>query len=1180
MKKLSLLVVVVGVLFGVQAASAFAAEVPYVALGPVFDQAADGQPVHQQRIAVNRATDRVYVTDVIGDQIRVFDPTVAGAIEGTAFGSGEVSDPLGVAVDQETGAIYVSDADNVVKYASDGLLDLGFISPPGVTGAVAFDQNADELVVADIATNVVRRYSPTGIPGATFDGSDGGSAFTGLQDIAIAPSGDIYVVDANGDPAIFGYSSHVERYSAAGQHQASVGAGAVPATVAVNATGDRVVVSANQQAVFADDAPTLSVFDTADLSLPVQQLDRSGLSFDTIRGLAIDDGPTTRLYVATDNGRFSGDMYGTTSLRVYARILPPALTVAAPSDITATGAQLSGTVNPNSAEATYRFEYSADDGASWQPVDVDASVGAGDSAVAVQASLGGLLPASAYRVRLVASNLGGTTQSSSVSFTTAEVPATVTTGTVTERGMTSATLRGSVNPHGLQTSYHFDYGTTAAYGSRFPAGGDLVAGKGQVVREIARGVSGLQPGTTYHFRLAATNSLSTVNGDDHTFTTDAAGTPVRGYEMVSPVDNGGVGVGDALNGVKARADGNAVVYSVDKAPYPDTGGAPLDPKALGTRGEDGWSSESLDVPTTHDSTPQQQILKTVVATSEDLRKTLVASLRSLGGQGIEGNGNLYVYDTQTALYTLVATSADPEFFNRLSGTVSHGAVVGVASDLSTVAFVTTSVLTPDAVGDNKVYVWSASEGLRFAGVNFLFYADPSLRRANQVSADGARVYLDGNGTSPRVVSLYEDGQVFPVSASHRQGDPPDHLPGLFQAASEDGRYAIFKSTYALTDDANPPAEGEEQLYRYDAETRGLTFLAGGMRDGYFLAARPETSEGYFLSRVPQAGATGPSPYLYRFDGSTVSFVAALGEYPLNFLLSPSGRYLVFLASAKLTPYDNAGSVEVYLYDGQTGSLVCPSCRSDGGLSTGWARIGQLDVGVSDWQRYFAQSVTDDGQVFFDTPDPLVAGDVNGVRDVYSYQDGRVSLISRGTQGRAATFLDATPSGNDVFFVTDDRLVGQDDNATADLYDARIGGGIAAQSPKDAPASCGGPECREPDGGLGSPLAATQTIAPAPDGPARRVRARVSIVRVSSTPRALRVTVAVSGRGRIRAAGAGISPVSRAVGRAGRYTLRLPLTRDVRRSRRARHHARVTVTVSLKPQFGATTTIKLARTLGK
>jgi hypothetical protein len=91
----------------------------------------------------------------------------------------------------------------------------------------------------------------------------------------------------------------------------------------------------------------------------------------------------------------------------------------------------------------------------------------------------------------------------------------VQTNGATKITITSAQLNGSVNPRGSATTYHFDYGTTTAYGSQTPA---KSAGSGTKAVPVNASVS-LSPGTKYHFRVTADNLIGTRSGTDHTFTT-------------------------------------------------------------------------------------------------------------------------------------------------------------------------------------------------------------------------------------------------------------------------------------------------------------------------------------------------------------------------------------------------------------------------------------------------------------------------------------------------------------------------------------------------------------------------------------------------------------------------------------------------------------------------------------
>ena len=132
---------------------------------------------------------------------------------------------------------------------------------------------------------------------------------------------------------------------------------------------------------------------------------------------------------------------------------------------------------------------------------------------------------------------------------------------------TSATLTGTVDPNGLQTTYYYEYGTAA--GKYTARTGPADAGSGTKPVAAAAGLTGLTPATTYHFRLVATNAKGTTTGNDHAFKTQRQ--PL-GFNMLAnpnPVTYGGsvsllgqlTGTGSANHQVKFQL--KAFPYTAD-----------------------------------------------------------------------------------------------------------------------------------------------------------------------------------------------------------------------------------------------------------------------------------------------------------------------------------------------------------------------------------------------------------------------------------------------------------------------------------------------------------------------------------------------------------------------------------------------------------------------------------------
>jgi hypothetical protein len=204
-------------------------------------------------------------------------------------------------------------------------------------------------------------------------------------------------------------------------------------------------------------------------------------------------------------------------------------------------------------------------------------------------------------------------------------------------------------------------------------------------------------------------------------------------------------------------------------------------------------------------------------------------------------------------------------------------------------------------------------------------------------------------------------------------------------------------------------------------------------------------------------------------------------------VSPDGNFLTFMSDRRLTGYDNEDAVsgepdeEVFVYDARSERLSCASCnpnhsgdgfqppagvldKTDAGEGNGllvdrselW-RGHWLAASLPTWNFNFTQArasalyqpryLSDDGRLFFNSADALVPADTNGKEDVYQYEQqgsgdcvhsgGCVGLISSGTGDSSSVFLDASESGDDVFFMTTDELVATDTDNSPDIYDAHV-----------------------------------------------------------------------------------------------------------------------------------------------
>ena len=300
----------------------------------------------------------------------------------------------------------------------------------------------------------------------------------------------------------------------------------------------------------------------------------------------------------------------------------------------------------------------------------------------------------------------------------------------------------------------------------------------------------------------------------------------------------------------------------------------------------------------------------------------------------------------------------------------------------------------------------------------------SLNTATGAFHEGEHIFGLGIPAGATITEVKSDALVLSATTTATFANTPlttggTEVQGVI-GAGEDGSYVYFVAASKLASNTNSNKEtaqmGEDNLYVYHGgETRFLATLS---------------------------------------EGDSRDWAASLGGRTAE--VTPDGLGLTFMSSQSLTPYQTNGQAEVYAYEAESDGLFCASCSesgepgSNGSLTPSWSNT------------YVPRWMSDDGsRVFFDSGSALLPQDTDGRQDVYEWerdgagsctrQAGCVYLLSGGTN--EAAFIDASASGNDVFFVTNAQLVPEDTNEAPDLYDARVGGVPLA------PTSCSGTGCQ-------------------------------------------------------------------------------------------------------------------------
>jgi hypothetical protein len=489
-------------------------------------------------------------------------------------------------------------------------------------------------------------------------------------------------------------------------------------------------------------------------------------------------------------------------------------------------------------------------------------------------------------------------------------------------------------------------------------------------------------------------------------------------------------------------------------------------------------------------------------------------------QGFSADGNLAVFRVQNKLTDNASDETPPG-----SDTPIYQ-LYACSFEGGSVAVHLVSVL-PSGVASSLENTAGGPGNLKF---NFHQGRTESLEHA--VVADGSKVFWTASSSAdaslPGALYLRLNPAAAETPSSECEESEPQAActvlisagPARFWTAADDGSVAIF-------------SEGGD-LNEYEvatAETRSIAEEVVGV-----LGASEDVGRIYFLSEaeIGEEGQAGePNLYLYDKVAEATTFIATLsqldgtqaGRLPSpgsaapglhTARVTPDGSVVAFMSNdadlaEEVAGYDNTDqsgggpAAEIYRYAAGKG-LACISCNRGGQRPRGRQIQNKfLSANTSlyaasmlpTWLNalYAPRVLSSDGdRIFFEAFEPLVLADTNGKADVYQWEaldkgsceeadstfdpqsQGCLSLLSSGKSTSDSQFVDASPSGDDVFIRTASPLLAWDPGAI-DIYDARIEGGLPAPPlPPDPEEECDGEAC-QPPATAPSPAPSPQTIGP-------------------------------------------------------------------------------------------------------
>lgn len=643
-------------------------------------------------------------------------------------------------------------------------------------------------------------------------------------------------------------------------------------------------------------------------------------------------------------------------------------------------------------------------------------------------------------------------------------------------GEREARLEAKVNPHAVETHYHFQYISQADYeadGGMYGAGAidapvpDQGAGSGSSPLAISLSIGGLQPGTAYRFRVVADNCGQPLSqpkcltlgegkpgeeGIDATFSTylpQAPGLPdERGYELVTPPETGGyfptsnemgfqfVNSSTAFATDFAGPGGNSLLFGIEGgslAGFP--GGGYHDTYEAHRETVDGgygrWQSQFNGV---------------------------------TGQEAKEPTPGAFSAGHSTSFWSVFKSTAPPEgtYIRRAGGPLLPQCTPDPEVQLE---FIGCGELGTDHYASGE-WISPGAEHIVFGTQNNVYEDAPRLEPLSPPAGTSAIYDRTPDGVT-HVVSLKPDGGAFAATENaHYQGSSRDGTAIAFAVGGT--LYVRLDNTetatvaeggpdfgglsshgdrvfYLRPNSSEPTLEGtnipQGQIFACEVRSGSCAGAqksqdasqVGSGEESVLVNVSADGSHAYFTSPLKLDGANGiagqENLYVWDAQTETVRFIASLSradvigrQAHVSFRVGGLGLWIPYAVGAHPGPWNGPASDPSR--STPDGSVLVFESRTKltGYESGGHSEVYRFDVASGDLTCLSCN------------PTGVPAGS-----DAQLQSDSPPQFVSLPPVNEVSSIANVTTSGRRVFFQSDERLVLRDTDGKTDVYEWEVEG---------------------------------------------------------------------------------------------------------------------------------------------